>query len=108
MEYPFSHLTIAAIISMAFSWGLEFWYARRRGKEEGKGMVETFIDMQNRPRDTREGFLHELITGAVFLVTATATQAVTGLENITIDNILTDLGVAAAFAIALYLLKKIL
>ena len=92
---------------MAFSWGLEFWYAWRRGKEEGKGMVETFIDMQNRPRDTREGFLHELITGAVFLVTATVAEAIMDINKLTIGNILLDLGIAAVFAVGMYIWKKI-
>ena len=92
---------------MAFSWGLEFWYARRRGKEEGKGMFETFIDMQNRPRDTREGFLHELITGAVFLVTATVAEAIMDINKLTIGNILLDLGIAAVFAVGMYIWKKI-
>ena len=110
MEYTlgrFSHLMIAAVISMAFSYGLEFWYAWRRGKTEGKGIVETYLDMQKQSRGTRSGFLYELITGAVFLVTATVTEAIMDINKLTIGSILLDLGIAAVFAVGMYIWKKI-
>ena len=110
MEYTlgrFSHLLIAAAVSMAFSYGLEFWYAWRRGKTEGKGIVETYLDMQNQSRGTREGFLHELITGAVFLVTATVAEAIMDIRELTLSSILLDLGIAAVFAVGMYIWKKI-
>ena len=103
----FSHLMIAAVVSMVFSYGLEFWYAWRRGKTEGKGIVETYLDMQNKSRDRREGFLHELITGAVFLVTATATEALMDISKLTLSSILLDLAIAAIFAAGMYIWKKI-
>lgn len=103
----FSHLLIAAVVSMSFSYGLEFWYVWRRCKKEDKGMVETFVEMQNKSRGTREGFLHELITGAVFLVTATITEAIMDINKLTIGNILLDLGIAAVFAVGMYIWKKI-
>lgn len=103
----FSHLMIAAVISMGFSFGLEFWYAWRKGKKEGKGMVETYVDMQNQSRGTREGFLHELTTGAVFLVTATVTEAIMDIEELTMGNILLDLGIAIVFAVGMFIWKKI-
>lgn len=103
----FSHLMIAAVISMGFSFGLEFWYAWRKGKKEGKGIVETYVDMQNQSRGTREGFFYELITGAVFLVTATVAEAIMDIEELTMGNILLDLGIAAVFAVGMYIWKKI-
>lgn len=103
----FSHLMIAAAVSIGFSLGLEFWYAWRRGKKEGKGMAETFLDMQNQSRGTREGFFYELITGAAFLVTATVTEAIMDIEKLTISNILLDLTIAAIFAVGMYIWKKI-
>ena len=103
----FSHLMIAAVVSMSFSYGLEFWYAWRKGKKEGKGMVETYVDMQNQSRGTREGFLHELTTGAVFLVTATVAEAIMDIEELTMGNILLDLGIAIVFAVGMFIWKKI-
>ena len=103
----FSHLLIAAAVSMSFSYGLEFWYAWRRGKTEGKGIVETYLDMQNQSRGTREGFLHELITGAVFLVTATVAEAIMDIGKLTMTSVLLDLGIAIVFAVGMFIWKKI-
>ena len=103
----FSHLMIAAAVSMRFSYGLEFWYVWRRCKKEDKGMVETFVEMQNKSRGTREGFLQELITGAVFLVTATVAEAIMDIRELTLSNILLDLAIAAIFAVGMYIWKKI-
>ena len=103
----FSHLMIAAVVSMSFSYGLEFWYAWRRGKKDGKGMAETFLDIQNQSRGTREGFFYELITGAVFLVTATVTEAIMDIGKLTMTSILLDLGIAIVFAVGIFIWKKI-
>lgn len=103
----FDHLLIAAAVSMAFSYGLEFWYAWRRGKKEGKGIVETYLDMQNQSRGTRSGFLYELITGAVFLVTATVAEAIMDIRELTLSSILLDLAIATIFAAGMYIWKKI-
>ena len=103
----FSHLMIAAVVSIVFSYGLEFWYVWRRCKKEDKGMVETFVEMQNKSRGTRSGFLYELITGAVFLVTATATEALMDIGKLTLSSILLDLAIATIFAAGMYIWKKI-
>ena len=86
-------------------------YQENESKEsiqnETQNQEVTYLDMQNQSRGTRSGFLYELITGAVFLVTATVAEAIMDINKLTIGNILLDLGIAAVFAAGMYIWKKI-
>ncbi|MBR3939828.1 MAG: hypothetical protein IKJ67_07630 [Bacteroidales bacterium] len=101
-----SKMFIAGVISVAFSECLTFLYAWKKGRKEGKGIVETFIENENGSKFTDNGFFYEIITGMVFLVSATIIEGIMG-EGITLRSLLLDFGIAVCFGLIILLWRKV-
>lgn len=97
---------IAGVISVAFSECLTFLYAWKKGRKEGKGIVETFIENENGSKFTDNGFFYEIVTGMVFLVSATIIEGIMG-EGITLRSLLLDFGIAVCFGLIILLWRKV-
>ena len=100
-----SKMFIAGVISVAFSECLTFLYAWKKGRKEGKGIVETFIENENGSKFTDNGFFYEIITGMVFLVSATIIEGIIG-EGITLRSLLLDFGIAVCFGLIVMVWHK--
>ena len=101
-----SKIFIAGVISVAFSECLTFLYAWKKGRKEGKGIVETFIENENGSKFTDNGFFYEIVTGMVFLVSATIIEGIMG-EGITLRSLLLDFGIAVCFGLIILLWRKV-
>ena len=101
-----SKIFIAGVISVAFSECLTFLYAWKKGRKEGKGIVETFIENENGSKFTENGFFYEIVTGMVFLVSATIIEGIMG-EGITLRSLLLDFGIAVCFGLIILLWRKV-
>lgn len=101
-----SKMFIAGVISVAFSECLTFLYAWKKGRKEGKGIVETFIENENGSKFTDNGFFYEIVTGMVFLVSATIIEGIMG-EGITLRSLLLDFGIAVCFGLIILLWRKV-
>ena len=97
---------IAGVISVAFSECLTFLYAWKKGRKDGKGIVETFIENDNGSKFTDNGFFYEIITGVTFLVSATIIEGIMG-EGITLRSLLLDFGIAVCFGLIILLWRKV-
>ncbi|MBR5783745.1 MAG: hypothetical protein IKY43_01095 [Bacteroidales bacterium] len=75
-------------------------------KKKDKKAIETFLEIENEPRNTRKGFFYEFISGAIFLIIATIVKGLMG-DGITLRSIAYDIIIAAAFAIGLYIYNKL-
>ena len=101
-----SKMFIAGVISVAFSECLTFLYTWKKGRKEGKGIVETFIENENGSKFTDNGFFYEIVTGMVFLVSATIIEGIMG-EGITLRSLLLDFGIAVCFGLIILLWRKV-
>ena len=101
-----SKMFLAGVISVAFSECLTFLYAWKKGRKEGKGIVETFIENENGSKFTDNGFFYEIVTGMVFLVSATIIEGIMG-EGITLRSLLLDFGIAVCFGLIILLWRKV-
>ena len=101
-----SKMFIAGVISVAFSECLTFLYAWKKGRKDGKGIVETFIENENGSKFTDNGFFYEIVTGMVFLVSATIIEGIMG-EGITLRSLLLDFGIAVCFGLIILLWRKV-
>ena len=101
-----SKIFIAGVISVAFSECLTFLYAWKKGRKEGKGIVETFIENENGSGYADNGFFYEIVTGVVFLVSATIIEGIMG-EGITLRSLLLDFGIAVCFGLIVLLWRKV-
>ena len=97
---------LAGVISIAFSECLIFLYAWKKGRKEGKGIVETFIENENGSGYADNGFFYEIVTGVVFLVSATIIEGIMG-EGITLRSLLLDFGIAVCFGLIVLLWRKV-
>ena len=62
-----SKMFIAGVISVAFSECLTFLYAWKKGRKDGKGIVETFIENENGSKFADNGFFTRLLQEWCFL-----------------------------------------
>ena len=101
-----SKMFLAGVISVAFSECLTFLYAWKKGRKEGKGIVETFIENENGSGHADNGFFYEVLTGVTFLVSATIIEGIMG-EGITLRSLLLDFGIAVCFGLIVLLWRKV-
>ena len=101
-----SKMFLAGVISVSFSECLVFLYAWRKSRKEGKGIVETFIENENGSRYADNGFFYEIVSGTVFLISATIIEGIMG-EGITLRSLLLDFGIAVCFGLIVLLWRKV-
>ena len=101
-----SKMFLASVISVSFSECLVFLYAWRKSRKEGKGIVETFIENENGSRYADNGFFYEIVSGTVFLISATIIEGIMG-EGITLRSLLLDFGIAVCFGLIVLLWRKV-